>query len=76
MTDARLYITEPCPCCGHQRKVVNGRALRERRERAGLTQRDFGAFVGVTSPYLSDIERNRRACPADILRAYQKLEAR
>jgi len=33
MTDARLYITEPCPCCGHQRKVVNGRALRERKER-------------------------------------------
>jgi transcriptional regulator with XRE-family HTH domain len=57
-------------------RVVNGADLRERRQRAGLTQRAFGRRAGVTSPYISDIERNRRACPPDILAVYYSLPTR
>ncbi len=66
-------ITVQCPTCGHDMRVQNGRMLKEWRETAGMTQREFGKLVGVSSPYLSDIERNRRACPSDIYSAYDML---
>jgi len=70
------YVMAPCPTCGQPRKVRNGIALREMRQRAGLTQRDFGRPLGISSPYVSDIERNRRECPEDVLAAYLALGER
>ena len=63
------YLTIACPCCGHPTRQINGRYLRARREAAGLDQRRFARQLGFTGPYVSDIERNRRACPVEILEA-------
>lgn len=67
-------ITFPCPTCGHKMTTVNGLYLKELREAAHLTQSAFGAAAGISSPYVSDIERNRRRCPPHILKAYQLLQ--
>ena len=55
-------------------RTVNGLWLKQLREDAGLTQRQFGIRVHKSSPYLSDIERNRRECPERIYEAYRNLE--
>jgi transcriptional regulator with XRE-family HTH domain len=67
------YLSVPCNECGHPKRVINGHWLRELREKAGMTQRQFGELVKLSSPYLSDIERNRRACPEEIQKAYETL---
>jgi transcriptional regulator with XRE-family HTH domain len=67
------YITLPCNECGQPNRVVNGQWLREIRESANLSQREFGKLANCSSPYISDIERNRRSCPSDILEYYLKL---
>lgn len=38
-----------------------GAILRRAREAAGVSQRDLADFLGVSAPYLSDVERDRRA---------------
>ena len=55
-------------------RTVNGAWLKWRREHARLDQRSFGAMVGVSGPYISDIENNRRACPVEIAAAYIALK--
>ena len=65
------YITIPCNECGSPKRVINGLWLREIREKSlKLSQREFGKKFKISSPYISDIERNRRECPEDILEAY------
>lgn len=66
-------IRIPCPHCGQPYRVPNGLHLRDLREAAGLSQRDFARLIDASSPYVSDIERNRRRCPADVLAAYEGL---
>jgi hypothetical protein len=61
-----------CPHCGAGRRVINGAWLRWRRERAGIDQRTLAARLGISGPYLSDIERNRRACSKDFAALFQK----
>ena len=73
MTKQPRTIRVPCPHCGQPYRVPNGLYLRDLREAAGLTQRAFGTMIGASSPYVSDIERNRRACPDDVLAVYQGL---
>lgn len=70
------YLSRPCPTCGHPERVINGGWLRHLRETAGLTQRAFGARVAMSSPHLSDIERNRRDCPPALQAAYESLQSR
>jgi DNA-binding transcriptional regulator YiaG len=67
------YVLNTCPHCGNERRVVNGAWLRWRREKAGLDQRTFASKLGVSGPYISDLERNRRECPTSIAKAYSKL---
>lgn len=69
------YLTLPCPCCGHPRRVPNGARLRHYREAAEIDQRTFGHVFGLSGPYISDIERNRRECPAPVLAAYFELRS-
>jgi len=69
-------LLTPCPACGQMTTAVNGLYLRELREAARLTQTAFGATVDVSSPYISDIERNRRRCPPHILTAYLRLNGK
>lgn len=68
------WINISCPCCSGNKKVINGQLLKYARERANLSQREFGKFLKVSSPYISDIERNRRDCPEDIFEAYMSLK--
>jgi len=64
------WITVKCPNCGSNKRIINGQWLKMIRVQADLDQRAFGRYVNVTSPYISDIERNRRDCPTDILEMY------
>jgi hypothetical protein len=68
------WITVPCPCCNGNRKIINGQWLRNIRELAMLDQRTFGKETNTSGPYISDIERNRRDVPTDILEAYLRLK--
>lgn len=69
------WITIPCPCCNGKKKVINGQWLKSKREQAELDQRTFGSFLipAVSGPYISDIERNRRECPPEVLDGYLSL---
>lgn len=73
LTAPRVYIERSCPACGQPVRVINGAWLAYRRLQAGLNQRTLAARLGVSSPYLSDLERNRRNVPDTILTFYQRL---
>lgn len=73
-TNIIKWITTPCPNCGGNKKIINGQWLKAIRNKAGLDQRAFGKLVNTTSPYISDIERNRRDCPSDIFEMYLNLK--
>ena len=42
------------------RKLYAGAKLRETRQRLGLTQKDFATKLGVSLPYLNQMENNNR----------------
>lgn len=48
-------------------KIYAGAALRETRNRHGLTQRVFAERLGVSLPYLSQMENNHRPVSAGVL---------
>lgn len=48
-------------------KIFAGAALRETRGRAGLSQRAFADRLGVSLPYLSQMENNHRPLSAGVL---------
>ncbi|MDO5620172.1 MAG: short-chain fatty acyl-CoA regulator family protein [Paracoccus sp. (in: a-proteobacteria)] len=48
-------------------KIYAGAALRETRARAGLAQRSFAERLGVSLPYLSQMENNHRPISAGVL---------
>lgn len=70
---AAKFIERPCPTCGTGRAIVSGEWLRERRKAAGLSLREFAARVGVSAPYICDIEKNRRNCLPKMRAAYEAL---
>jgi transcriptional regulator with XRE-family HTH domain len=45
---------------------MDNRNLQEGREKAGLTQMEAAKRLGVSQPYLSQLERGRRAIPAPL----------
>lgn len=48
-------------------KIYAGTSLRETRARAGLTQKIFAERLGVSLPYLSQMENNHRPVSAGVL---------
>ena len=48
-------------------KLYAGAKLRELRKRIGLTQKDFAAKLGVSLPYLNQMENNHRFNTYDVL---------
>jgi DNA-binding transcriptional regulator YiaG len=66
-------IKEECPHCRNKRRVINGAWLRWKREKAGIDQRTIANMLGFSGPYISDIERNRRECPASVIKLYRSL---
>lgn len=69
----KKFIDLPCPHCGSPRSVVDGAWLRERRELARVTLREMGRRLGVSAPYLCDVEWNRRSRLPNIVKAYEAL---
>jgi predicted transcriptional regulator len=67
------FKDQPCSQCGSPRSVINGDWLREARKAAGLTLREMARRVGVSAPYICDIERNRRNCLPAMRDAYECL---
>ncbi len=50
-------------------KLYAGAKLREQRVRLGLTQKDFAAKLGVSLPYLNQMENNNRPVSTTVLLA-------
>lgn len=48
-------------------KIYAGASLRETRARAGLSQRQFADRLGISLPYLSQMENNHRPISAGVL---------
>lgn len=48
-------------------KIYAGTSLRETRSRSGLTQKRFAESLGVSLPYLSQMENNHRPISAGVL---------
>ncbi|GAA0294477.1 helix-turn-helix domain-containing protein [Rhodovulum strictum] len=51
------------------RKLYAGAKLRETRARLGLTQKDFAARLGISLPYLNQMENNNRPVSSTVLLA-------
>jgi predicted transcriptional regulator len=47
--------------------------MRKARDRAGLTLVEMAERLNLSASYIHDIEHGKRACPKDVLEAYQKL---
>ncbi len=65
-----------CPTCGSPTAELNGKYLKWLRTQAGLTLKDMGGDLGLSIPYLSDIENNRRKATEKVQTGYMSLEAR
>ena len=48
-------------------KLYAGAKLRDTRQRLGLTQKDFAAKLGVSLPYLNQMENNNRPVSTAVL---------
>ncbi len=46
--------------------------MRSLRELAGISLRDAAKRLGLSAPYVSDLERGRRAWNADLEKRYRK----
>ena len=51
------------------RELYAGAKLRETRQRLGLTQKDFAAKLGVSLPYLNQMENNNRPVSTTVVLA-------
>ena len=51
------------------KKLYAGAKLRETRQRLGLTQKDFAARLGVSLPYLNQMENNNRPVSTTVVLA-------
>ena len=51
------------------RKLYAGVKLRETRQRIGLTQKDFAARLGISLPYLNQMENNNRPVSTTVVLA-------
>jgi transcriptional regulator with XRE-family HTH domain len=52
-----MLVTRPSVQIDH---VKSGELMRQAREKANLSLRDVAERMGVSAPYLSDLERGRR----------------
>lgn len=74
-TEGQPYtIRVTCRHCGGLTDEINGLGLRDRREAAGIGLRRMAAALGVSVPYLSDVERNRRRVTERVRLAYEAMD--
>ena len=48
-------------------KLYAGAKLRETRQKLGLTQKDFAAKLGISLPYLNQMENNNRPVSTSVV---------
>ena len=61
-------------CNGTGREIDQaalGESYRKMREKTGMSLRDMAKALGFTPPYVSDVERGRRAWSAKLEAAYR-----
>lgn len=65
-----------CKMCGGTGRVsvIDFQSLRHARSQAGISLRELARQLGLSAPYISDIELGRRACPLRVEQAYRNLE--
>lgn len=57
--------------------IATGAALRERRKAAGVSMREMARRMGLSAPYVGDLELGRRAWTADRVANFEaKLDAK
>lgn len=78
--DVRRGLTarKLCPtCCGRGNVLdVPGEALRKLRTDRGWGLNETARHIGLTAPYLSDIERGKRRAVEHVVAAYIALDDR
>ena len=69
-----MSVRMECGRCGGRGYVLyDGDLMRHRRERAGLTLREFAKCAKMAPPYISDVELNRRRVTDRLRAVYDKV---
>jgi predicted transcriptional regulator len=70
-----LMTVAVCPKCGGsgQIEVPNRTALKEVREKYGMSVRGLARGVGYSAAFISDVELGRRNCPYLLMQAYEAM---
>ena len=70
--------TTPCNSCNGTGRVYDihalGSRLRAMRKQSGKSLREIADLMGLSVPYLSDVELGRRRATSKIMRAYRELK--
>lgn len=68
-----------CPTCSGSGKIPDRKAqaddLRKQRVRRGVSLRFVADKLGISAPYLSDLERGNRAWSDEMIAAFKKALA-
>lgn len=64
--------TIPCKSCSGTGRVAAPTPLRTLRLESGISLREASRRIGLSAPYISDLERGRRAWNADLEARYRK----
>jgi predicted transcriptional regulator len=67
---------QDCHCCEGSGKELDhkavGSVLRNHRVVKGITQTSIADRMGLSKPYLSDLEHGKRAWRPSLIKAYEK----
>ncbi len=63
---------QTCPTCAGKGWLAAANALRARRIASGKSLRDVAKAMGFSAPYISDLERGRRAWNARLQAAFME----
>lgn len=68
-------LTGPCPHCdgAGTRQFVSGTAMEDHRKALGRSLRYTAGQIGVTAPYLHDVEHGRRRATDRVVNGYAAL---
>lgn len=51
----------------HEARIAFGARIRQMREAQGISLRKFALMIGISYPYLSNIETGRQAATIDVI---------
>jgi len=70
-------MSNPCHCCGGSGRELDhagvGRKLVQTRKAAGVSQKTMAAQLGISCPYLSQLEHGKRRWPMALIEKYRKI---